>query len=153
VSPPPYFFDDLEVGMRLVTPRRTITEADIVQFAGVSGDFQPIHTDHLFAREIFGKPIAHGLLVLSVVTGLRTMAGWFVGTVVAFLEIRSWRFLAPVFPGDTLYSVTEILEKRPSQKPDRGVVIQKVEVFKAGEREEKVQEGEFVTLLRRRDSR
>lgn len=146
----PYYFEDLEPGMRLISPRRTITEADIVQFAGVSGDFQPLHVDHLFARELFGRPIAHGLLVLSVVTGLRTMAGWFVGTVVAFLEIRSWKFLAPVFPGDTIFSTTEIIEKKETQKQDRGIVVQKIVVFKVAEKEEKVQEGEFVTLIRRR---
>jgi acyl dehydratase len=135
--------------MVLRTGRRTVTDTDILNFAGVSGDFQPLHTDDLFARTtLFGRRVAHGLLVLSMVTGLRTMANWFVGTTMAFLEIRSYRFLKPVFPGDTIYSLCTILKKEPTSKPDRGVVVQGIEVY--NQNDEKVQEGEFVTLLRRK---
>ena len=145
----PYYFDDLQEGQELITGRRTVTEADIVNFAGVSGDFQPIHTDRLFAAQTpFGRPVAHGLLVLSLVTGLRTLSGWFVGSTLAFLEIRSWRFLRPVFPGDTIYARCTIVEKKPTSKPDRGVVVQRIQVL--NQDEEVVQEGEFVTLMRRR---
>jgi acyl dehydratase len=142
-------FEDVEVGMRFESPARTITEADLVNFAGVSGDYNPLHTDEEFARSTpYGRRIAHGMLALSVVTGLRQRLGAFDGTLLAFLEIRSWRFRAPVFAGDTIRSVTEVAELRETSKPDRGVMVQRLEVL--NQQDELVQEGEFVTLLRRR---
>ncbi|MBX6342372.1 MAG: MaoC family dehydratase N-terminal domain-containing protein [Thermomicrobiaceae bacterium] len=144
------FFEDLEPGLRIETPARTITEADVANFAGVSGDFNPLHTDEEFARgTTFGRRVAHGLLALAVATGLRQRTGAFEGSLLAFLEIRSWRFLGPVFPGDTIRAVNEIVERRPTSKPDRGVVVQRVRVV--NQRGEVVQEGEFVSLIRRRE--
>ncbi|MCS6868504.1 MaoC/PaaZ C-terminal domain-containing protein [Thermus sp.] len=143
------FFEDLQVGQVFPTPARTITEADLVNFAGVSGDYNPIHTDAEFAKDTpFGQRVAHGLLVLAILTGLRLRTGVFEGTLIAWLEIRSYRFLKPVFPGDTIRGETEILEKRETSKPDRGLVVQRVRVY--NQLEELVQEGEFVTLVRRR---
>jgi acyl dehydratase len=143
------YFEDVEVGMRFESPARTITEADIVNFAGVSGDFNPLHTDDAFAATTpYGRRIAHGMLALSVVTGLRQRMGVFDGTILGFLEIRSWRFRAPVFPGDTIRAVTSVAELRETSKPDRGVMIQGIEVL--NQEDELVQDGEFVTLLRRR---
>jgi acyl dehydratase len=143
------YFDDLRVGMRLETQARTVTEADIVHFAGISGDFNPLHTDATFAAATpFGQRIAHGLLVLSMVTGLHSREGWFDGSTLAFLEISGWRFLKPVFPGDTVRAALEILELRPTSKPDRGVVRYRNQVY--NQRGELVQEGDFVLLLRRR---
>ncbi|MEA2284987.1 MAG: hypothetical protein QOJ21_1030 [Solirubrobacteraceae bacterium] len=143
------YFEDVEVGMRFESPARTITEADIVNFAGVSGDFNPLHTDDSFAATTpYGRRIAHGMLALSVVTGLRQRMGVFDGTILGFLEIRSWRFRAPVFPGDTIRAVTSVAELRETSKPDRGVMIQGIEVL--NQEDELVQDGEFVTLLRRR---
>ncbi|MEA2180536.1 MAG: hypothetical protein QOG77_3833 [Solirubrobacteraceae bacterium] len=143
------FFEDVEVGMRFESPARTITEADLVNFAGVSGDFNPLHTDEAFAATTpYGRRIAHGMLALSVVTGLRQRMGVFDGTILGFLEIRSWRFRRPVFPGDTIRAVTSVAELRETSKPDRGVMIQGIEVL--NQEDEVVQDGEFVTLLRRR---
>ncbi|MDX6722544.1 MAG: hypothetical protein QOD44_2543 [Solirubrobacteraceae bacterium] len=143
------YFEDVEVGMRFESPARTITEADIVNFAGVSGDFNPLHTDDAFAATTpYGRRIAHGMLALSVVTGLRQRMGVFDGTILGFLEIRSWRFRAPVFPGDTIRAVTSVAELRETSKPDRGVMIQGIEVL--NQEDELVQDGEFVTLMRRR---
>ncbi len=143
------YFEDLHVGMRLETQARTVTEADIVAFAGLSGDFNPLHVDATFAAKTpFGQRIAHGLLVLSMVTGLHSRAGWFDGTTLAFLEISKWQFLKPVFPGDTIHTVTEITELRPTSKADRGVVRYNNQVY--NQRGELVQEGEFVLLLLRR---
>jgi acyl dehydratase len=143
------YFEDLEVGMRLESPARTISEADVVNFAGVSGDFNALHTDESFAgRTPFGRRIAHGMLTLAAVTGLRQRMGVFDGTLLAFLEIRSWRFLQPVFPGDTIRSVTEVADKRETSKEDRGIVIQRIEV--RNQEDAVVQEGEFVTMMRRR---
>jgi acyl dehydratase len=135
--------------MRFQTPRRTITEADLVNFAGVSGDFNRLHTDEEFARTtIFGRRVAHGTLVLSISQGLRQRTGVFEGTLMALLEIRSWRFLKPVFIGDTVGVETEMADLRETSQPDRGVVVQRVRI--RNQREEIVQEGELVSLIRRR---
>jgi acyl dehydratase len=143
------FYEDLEVGRVFSTPARTVTEADLVNFAGVSGDFNPIHTDEEYAKETpFGRRVAHGLLVLAMLTGLRLRTGVFEGTLIAWLEIRRYRFLKPVFIGDTIRGETEIAEKRETSKPDRGVVVQRVRIY--NQKGEAVQEGEFVTLVRRK---
>lgn len=143
------FYDDLTVGDSWTSARRTITEADISSFAGVSGDFNPLHTDEVFAAgTAFGTRVAHGALVLSIATGLRQQTGLFNGTLKALLEIRGWKFLAPVRAGDTIAAVTTIAELKPTSKPDQGVVVQKVDVVnQAGET---VQTGELVTLMRKR---
>jgi acyl dehydratase len=143
------FYEDLEVGRVFPTPARTVTEADLVNFAGVSGDFNPIHTDEEYAKETpFGRRVAHGLLVLAMLTGLRLRTGVFEGTLITWLEIRRYRFLKPVFIGDTIRGETEIAEKRETSKPDRGVVVQRVRIY--NQKGEPVQEGEFVTLVRRK---
>ena len=140
------YFDDLEVGMHWQSARRTVTEADISAFAGVSGDFNPLHTDEVSASAgAFGGRIAHGALILSIATGLRQQMGLFTGTHRGLLEIRSWKFVAPVRPGDTIDTVTTISEMRPASKGDRGVVVQGVDV--RNQRGETVQSGELVTLI------
>jgi acyl dehydratase len=146
---PPLYFEDVEVGLRFETLSRTVTEADLVAFAGVSGDFNPLHTDAVYAAgTIYGERIAHGALVLSLATGLRQRTGLFDGTLMGLLEIRSWRFLAPVLVGDTIRVVNEVTELRPTSKPDRGVMVQRVEVVKQDGTT--ATEGELVVLLRRR---
>jgi acyl dehydratase len=146
---PPLYFEDVEVGLRFETLSRTVTEADLVAFAGVSGDFNPLHTDAVYAAgTIYGERIAHGALVLSLATGLRQRTGLFDGTLMGLLEIRSWRFLAPVRVGDTIRVVNEVTELRPTSKPDRGVMVQRVEVVKQDGTT--ATEGELVMLLRRR---
>jgi acyl dehydratase len=145
----PLCFEDVEVGFRFETPRRTVTEADLIAFAGVSGDFNPLHTDAVFAAgTIYGERIAHGALVLSLATGLRQRVGLFDGTLIGLLEIRSWRFLAPVRIGDTIRVFNEVTELRPTSKPDRGVMVQRVEVV--NQDNAVVGEGELVMLLKRR---
>lgn len=149
VAARPLHFDELSVGDSWTSARRTVTEADVGQFAGISGDFNPLHTDAVFAAETaYGRPIAHGALILSIATGLRQQMGLFTGTMLGLLEIRSWRFLAPVVPGDTVRALTAIAELRPTSKPGRGVVVQRVDVV--NQREETVHSGELVTLMRSR---
>jgi acyl dehydratase len=146
---PPLYFEDVQVGFRFETPRRTVTEADLVAFAGVSGDFNPLHTDRVFAAEsIYGERIAHGALVLSLATGLRQRVGLFDGTLMGLLEIRIWRFSAPVRIGDTIRVVNEVTELRETAKPDRGIMVQRIEVL--NQDDTLVQGGEFVVMLRRR---
>jgi len=142
------YFDDLAVGMRFTTGGRTVTEADLVAFSGVSGDFNPLHTDAEFAKgTIFGERVAHGTLILSLATGLRQRAGTFEGTIMAFLEIREWKFVRPVLIGDTIHAETEITDLRATSKPDRGIMVQAVRVL--NQRDEIVAAGEFVNMVRR----
>jgi acyl dehydratase len=146
---PPLCFEDVEVGFRFETPSRTVTEADLVAFAGVSGDFNPLHTDAVYAAgTIYGERIAHGALVLSLATGLRQRTGLFDGTLMGLLEIRSWHFAAPVRIGDTIRAVSEITELRETSKPDRGIMVQRIDVLNQNDTE--VQTGEFVMMLQRR---
>ncbi len=146
----PLYFEDVRAGDTFESPTRTITETDLVDFARLSGDFNPLHTDEEFAETTeYGHRIAHGALVLSIVTGLRQRMGLFDRTIIGLLEIRSWRFLKPVFIGDTIQAVTVIKELRETSKSDRGLMIQGIQVL--NQHGEVVQEGEFVMLIRRRE--
>jgi acyl dehydratase len=144
----PLYYEDVELGFRFETPARTVTEADLVAFAGVSGDFNPLHTDAAHAAgSIYGERIAHGALVLALATGLRQRVGLFDGTLLGLLEVRSWRFRSPVRIGDTSRVRNEVTELRPTSKPDRGVMVQRVEVV--NQDGTVVNDGELVLLLRR----
>ncbi len=115
------FFDDVEVGQEWTSVGRTITEADVVNFAGLSGDFNPIHTDHEFARTThFRRPIAHGVLVQAVGSGLGVSAPMM--RTLALLEIREWQFKGPVFPGDTIRVRSRVQAKEARSRGRRGVV-------------------------------
>jgi acyl dehydratase len=146
------YFEDLEVGMEWRTAARTVTEADVVAFAGVSGDFNPIHVDaESAAGSAFGERIAHGALVLAIATGLRQQEGRFRGTLKAWLGIEGWRFRAPVRIGDTIAVTTRIAALRQRPEHGDGIASQGVEVV--NQRRETVAEGEFATLMRCRDER
>jgi len=108
------WFEEFEVGQRIITPGRTITESDIVSFAGLSGDYNQIHTDAEFSSKTpFGKRVAHGLLVLSIASGLAMRTGVLEGTVLAFREINNWKFSLPVFIGDTIITELSIIQIKP----------------------------------------
>lgn len=143
------YFEDMEVGRSWVSPRRTITAADVSAFAGLSGDFNPLHVDAVFAAgSAFGKPLVHGALVFSVATGLRQQMPVFRGSLRALLELRSWKFLRPVFFGDTVVVVSTVAEARETSNPDQGVVVQRVDVV--NQEGETVQSGELVSLMTRK---
>jgi acyl dehydratase len=147
----PLYYEDVEVGSVFHTLRRTVTETDLVNFAGVSGDFNPLHMDAEYAKEsLFGQRVAHGILVLGIATGLRQGIGLFDGTLMGLLELRDWRFLAPVFIGDTVRVETEVTDLRPTSKSDRGVMTQRISVLKQDDT--LVQQGELVALLKRREA-
>jgi acyl dehydratase len=98
------FFEEFQIGQKMRTPGRTITETDVVNFAGISGDFTSIHTDAEYTKSTpFGQRVAHGVLILSVITGLAARSGFMEGTVLAFREINQWKFSRPVFIGDTIH--------------------------------------------------
>lgn len=138
--------DDIEPGARALSSRVTVTEAHIVWFAGLTGDFNPLHMDAEAAKATgFGRTIAHGMLTHSMSTGLRSaIDDW---AILAFLETRR-RFVGPVFAGDTIQYEAKVLEVRPSaSKPDRGIV--RVGITVRNQAGDTVQEGEDVFSIGR----
>ena len=106
------YFEEFKVGEQIFSPGRTVTEADVVNFAGLSGDFNQLHTDEEYAKEtMFGKRIAHGLLGLAITSGLRARTGILDGTGMAFMDLKL-TFKAPIFIGDTLTIKGEAKEER-----------------------------------------
>jgi len=142
------YYEDFDIGDEFVSPARTITEADVVAFAGLSGDYNPLHTDEEFGKQtIFGGRVAHGLLGLAVSTGLKQRMGISDGTVMAFLGV-TWNFKGPIRFGDTIKVRLRIAEKRDTSKPDRGIVKHFVELV--NQKGEVVQDGEHILMVRRR---
>jgi acyl dehydratase len=117
------YYEDFEIGMELETPRRTVTLTDIVNFAGVTGDYNAPHCDHEFCKtQTYGEPIAHGPLVWSMAGGLGYASGITDGTIIAMLGVDNWRVHLPVKHGDTIHVVQRVANKRTTSKPDRGIV-------------------------------
>ncbi|MCJ7566660.1 MAG: hypothetical protein MUO58_03875 [Anaerolineales bacterium] len=123
------YFEEFEVGQRITSPGRTITEADVVAFAGLSGDFTSIHTDAEYVKgSAFGQRVAHGLLVISVVSGLAVRTGILEGTVLAFREIINWKFSQPVFIGDTIHVIVDVKEKKAMPRLGGGSIALSLDV-------------------------
>ena len=105
------YFEEFHVGQKIMTVGRTIAESDIFTFAGLSGDFNQIHTDAEFAKGTqFGQRVAHGLLGVAITSGLAMRTGVLEGTVIAFREINEWKFSKPVFFGDTIHVNAQVTE-------------------------------------------
>ena len=146
----PLYFEDFESDSEYVTRSRTITEADVVAFAGLSGDFNPLHVDDEFARQtIFGTRIAHGLLGLSIASGLINQLGIGEGTVMAFLGL-TWNFKGVIRFGDTITVHERVAEKRETSKNDRGILRMAIAVL--NQHGEVVQEGEHVLMVKKRNT-
>ena len=144
------FLEDLEVGQTFTGPARTITEADVVGFAGLSGDYNPIHTDVEFAKDSpYGQRVVYGLLGLSVLTGLLDRTRLFSGSAIAMLGIRDWTFTAPLFIGDTVTFRMEIRGVKRTSRGDRGVVDRYFELL--NQRGEVLQRGHIDLMIRSRD--
>jgi len=123
------YFEDFEDGMEFLTLGRTMTEADLVNFSGFSGDFNSLHTDAEYAsKSVFGERIAHGMCGLSMATGLLVRLNLFEGTIVAFYGIDELRFLAPIKIGDTIHVAAKVIEKKESKKEGQGLVTFLVDV-------------------------
>ena len=149
MTPPRRYFDDIEVGEEYESPGRTVTEADIVLFAGISGDYNILHTDAEFMKgSIFGERIAHGLLGLTIQSGLLTRAMQPYATI-AFGGLR-WKFKAPIKIGDTIRVRARVTAKKET-KPDRGVVTLERTVL--NQRGEVVQQGETDLIVERAAAR
>lgn len=144
------YFEEFEIGQEITTPARTVTEADVANFAGVSGDFNALHTDDIFAASTpYGQRIAHGMLVLSIATGLAARHGFIEGTTLAFREV-SWKFSAPVFIDDTIYMKAKVKDLKPMPKLGGGLVILSASmVNQAGKI---VQRGEWRVLMKSQEA-
>lgn len=141
-------FEEFEEGAVHTTAARTITEADVVAFAGLSGDFNPLHTDETFAGKTpFQTRIAHGALVLAVATGLANQLGIFEGTTLALMEMQT-RFTGPVMFGDTIHMEMKVGSKKETSKDDRGVVA--FETVVRNHKGDSVLEGQWTLMMRRR---
>ncbi|HYD70080.1 MaoC/PaaZ C-terminal domain-containing protein [Azospirillum sp.] len=144
------YFETLAVGDRFRTAGRTVTEADIASFAALSADYNALHTDAEYARETpHGQRIAHGLLVLSIASGLcsRLPLMTFMERTILGLAGLECRWTRPTFIGDTIHVLLEIVGKEVSRKPDRGAVLMRRTAV--NQRGETVMESDWRLVLRR----
>ncbi|HUF45583.1 MAG TPA: MaoC/PaaZ C-terminal domain-containing protein [Aestuariivirgaceae bacterium] len=147
-GPSARYYDDLEIGESWVSPGRTITEADVVAFAGLTGDYNPIHTDEEFAKTtVFGGRILHGPAGFAIATGLESRLGIKDGTAIAFLGM-TWDLRRPIRIGDTIRVHQSVAAKRTTKKPGQGLVTFDVAVV--NQNGEVTQEGQWKILMLRR---
>lgn len=128
-----YRYEDLFVGMQFRSPGRTITDADLMSFAGLTGDHSELHTSDVYAQASqFGQKVAHGMLGLAYAHGLMwARTGELRETAIAFLGIDGWRFIGPVFVGDTIFVDYELAELRDSRsRPTQAIATFDVKVVK-----------------------
>jgi acyl dehydratase len=140
------YFEDFTEGETIFTPSRTITEADVCSFAGLSGDYNALHTDQTFAEATpFKARVAHGMLIASVATGLANQVGVFEGTTLALLQMTA-KWPAPVMFGDTVHLEMTVTATKPSSKGGKGVVtLNKVAKNQNGDT---VMDSEWVVLMK-----
>ena len=144
------YFDDVEIGQEWESLGRTVTEADIVNFAGLSGDFNPIHMNHEFAKTtVFRRPIAHGLLVQAIGSGLGLMFPPM--RTLAIVALKEWKFVEPVYIGDTVHTKAKLLEKQERGRGRRGLATWHRQIV--NQNNKTVQEGLVVTLVEGRGAR
>ncbi len=147
-QPKGLYFEQFDIGLTLRTAGRTITEADIVTFAGLSGDYNQIHTNAEYAAaDTFGQRVAHGLLVQSIATGLAVQSGVIEGTVLAFRELEC-KFSLPVYIGDTIHVELEIVATKAFPRLKGGNVTMKYAVV--NQKGEAVQRGNWLMLVKSR---
>ena len=140
-------YEEFNPGDRFISPARTVTETDVVAFAGLSGDFNPLHTDESYARGTpFGARIAHGMLVVSMATGMANWTGVFEGTTIALVE-QVIRYKGAVRFGDTIHLELTVAEKKETSKPDRGVVI--LDTLVLNQSGQTVIEGQWTLMMKR----
>jgi acyl dehydratase len=140
------FFEEFTPGDAVESVGRTVTETDVVNFAGISGDYNLIHTDAEYSKQqMFGQRVAHGLLVLSIASGMAVRLGFMEDTVIAFRGLE-WRFSAPVFIGDTIRLRVTVEETKPMPRLGGGLVTFKMEVV--NQRDEVVNRGTWDILCK-----
>jgi 3-hydroxybutyryl-CoA dehydratase len=144
------YFEEFEEGLEFVTPSRTITETDIQLFAGLTGDYNQLHTDAEFSKHtMFGQRVAHGLLGLSIASGLATRLGFIEGTAVALREL-TWKFTGPIFAGDTIHLVVSVAHKKAMQRLGMGLIT--FDVSLVNQKDEAAQKGQWKALIQSQDA-
>jgi len=124
------YFEEFSPGLEITTAGRTITETDVVNFAGLSGDFNQIHLDQEYSLSTpIGARIAHGLLILAVTSGLAVQTGILDDTVIVFREVSDWKFVKPVFFGDTVHALLTVRKTKPIRMSASGLVTIDVRVL------------------------
>ena len=140
------YFEEFEIGDTVETAARTITETDVVLFAGLSGDYNPLHTDAEFAKgTLFGERVAHGLLGLSIASGLASRLGFVEGTAQAFTALE-WKFRGPIRIGDTIRVQARVRQKKEMPRLGGGFVVFDVAIL--NQRGETVQKGAWTVLIK-----
>jgi acyl dehydratase len=143
------YWEEWEVGAEFTSPARTVTEADIVMFAGLSGDYNPLHVNEEYCRTTpFGGRIAHGPLIYAMAAGLIFQLHLYDDTLIGFLGFDSLKFTKPVKAGDTIRAKLKVIEKRETSNRERGIMKRELRVI--NQRNEVVQEGVQVFLLKRK---
>ena len=146
------YFEEFEIGKKVTSPGRTIAEADILAFAGVSGDFNSIHTDAVYAANTpFGARVAHGLLIMAIVSGLAVRTGIMEGTVIAFREILGWKFSQPVFIGDSIHVIMEVVEMKALPRLGGGSLTLAVDV--RNQNDATVMRGKWLVLMQNKPNK
>jgi acyl dehydratase len=140
------YFEEFEIGKKIISPGRTVAEADVIAFAGISGDFNSIHTDAVYAATTsFGARVAHGLLAIAIVSGLAVRTGVLEGTVMAFREILKWKFSQPVFIGDTIHVIMEVVDKKALPRLGGGTLTLALDV--RNQDDTSVMQGKWLVLV------
>ncbi len=140
-------FDQFNIGEEFTSQARTVTEADVTQFAGLSGDYNPLHTDAEFGKTTpFGERIAHGMLVAAMATGMANWLGVFEGTTISLME-QVIKYKGIVKFGDTVHLELKVAEKKETSKPDRGVVVFETRVL--NQEGKAVIEGNWTLMMKR----
>jgi 3-hydroxybutyryl-CoA dehydratase len=145
------YFEEFQPGVQIITAGRTITESDIVRFAGLSGDYNQIHVDAEYSKASqAGQRVAHGILILSVASGLAVQTGMMEGTVIYFREITEWKFVKPVMIGDTIHVIVEVKETKEMRRIGVGSVT--LELVVKNQHDETVNRGFWNVLVALRPS-
>jgi acyl dehydratase len=143
------YWEEWDIGAKFESPARTVTEADIVMFAGISGDYNPLHINEEYCKTMpFGTRVAHGPLVYAIAAGLLFQLHLYDDTLIAFLGFEKLMFTKPVKPGDTIRARIKVLEKRETSNPGRGVMKRELKVL--NQRDEVVQDALQAFLLKRK---
>jgi 3-hydroxybutyryl-CoA dehydratase len=143
------YFEEFAADQSITSVGRTVTEADVVAFAALSGDWNSIHTDAEYAAgHPFGQRAAHGLLGMSIASGLAMRLGFLEETALAFREITGWKFSLPIFIGDTIHIRATVTETKAMPRLGGGLVSLKVEILKQDDTV--VQRGTWSVLVKGR---
>ncbi len=143
---PGLYFEEFSVGQKITSVARTVAESDIMTFAGLTGDYNQIHTDAEFAKGTqFGQRVAHGMLGMSLAVGLLMRTGVLEGTVLAFREIVEWKFIKPVFIGDTLHVEMEVKELKAMPRIGGGQAMVALDV--KNQKDETLMRGTLAVLV------